>query len=69
MLRKIEGIRKRERPNARWIDSIKEAIEMNQQELSRADGGRAVSKSRIHRVPKNWSKLNGTKHTHTNVTY
>ena len=37
MLGKVEGSRKRGRPNMRWIDSIKEAIGMSLQELNRAD--------------------------------
>lgn len=36
MLERIEGSRKRGRPNMRWGDSIKEAGGMNVQELSRA---------------------------------
>ena len=36
MLGRAEGSRKRGRPNMRWIDSIKEAIGMSLQELSRA---------------------------------
>ena len=38
MLRRIEGIRKRGRPNARWLDSTKEATGVSGQELSRAVG-------------------------------
>ena len=33
---KVEGRRKRGRPNVRWTDSIKEAISMSLRELSRA---------------------------------
>lgn len=36
MLGKIEGSRKRGRPNKRWIDSIIEAIGRSPRELSRA---------------------------------
>lgn len=36
MLRKIEGSRKRERPFATWTDSVKEAVSIRLQELSRA---------------------------------
>lgn len=36
MPRKIEGSRKKERPNMRWIYSIKEAIGVSLQEQSRA---------------------------------
>lgn len=38
MLAKVEGSRKRRRPNLRWMDSIKEAVSMRLQELSRAVG-------------------------------
>lgn len=68
MLSKMEGIRKRERLNVRWINSMKEAPDMHQQELSRPDEG-GQGQHHFRRVPENWSKLNGTKHTHTNVTY
>lgn len=36
MLGKIEGSKKRERPNMSWIDSMEEAIGMHLQELNRA---------------------------------
>ena len=40
MLGKIEGSRKRGRPNMRWTDSIKEATGVSLQLLSRAVGDR-----------------------------
>lgn len=36
ILGKMEGSRERERPNMKWIDSIKEATHISLQELSRA---------------------------------
>lgn len=42
--------RKRGRPNMRWIDSIKEAIDMCLQDLSRAVENRTLWSLLIHRV-------------------
>ena len=36
MLEKVEGTHKRERPNIRWIDSIKELTTLSLQEPSKA---------------------------------
>ena len=55
MLGKVEGSRKRGRPNMRWIDSIKEAIGMSLQKLSRAVEDRRLWTSLIHRVTRCWS--------------
>lgn len=61
MLEKIEGSRKRGRPNVRWIDSLKEAIGMSLQELSRAVD-RTLGTSPYLWVIRNLSQLNGTAH-------
>lgn len=47
MLRKIEGNRKRENLNRGWIDSIKEAISICLQKLSRAVQDRTLRTSFI----------------------
>ena len=60
MLGKVEGSRKRGRPNMRWIDSIEEAIGMSLQELSRAVEDRTLWTSLIHRVARSWRPLHGT---------
>ena len=49
MLGKVEGSRKR-RPNMRWIDSIKEAIGMSLEELSRAVEDRTLWAALIRQV-------------------
>ena len=51
---KVEGSTKRGRPNMRWIDSIKEAIGMSLQKLSRVVEDRALW-TLIHRVPWRWN--------------
>ena len=52
---KVEDSRERGRPNLRWIDSIKEAIGMSLQELSRT-----LWTSLIHRISRSQSRLDGT---------
>lgn len=52
MLRKIEGSKKRERPNMRWIDTIKEAIGTSLQELSRAVEDGTLWAALNHRLPR-----------------
>lgn len=53
MLGKIEGSRKRVRPNRRWIDSIKEARGRSLQELSRVIEDWMLWTSLFHRVARN----------------
>ena len=55
ILEKIEGSRKRGRPNIRWIDSIKEAIGMNLQELSWTTEDRTLCISLIGGVARSQS--------------
>ena len=55
MLGKVEGSRKRGRPNMRWIDSIKEAIGMSLQKLSRTVEYRTLKTSLINRVARSQS--------------
>ena len=55
ILGKVEGSRKRGRPNMSWIYSIKEAIGMCLQELSKAIENKVVWASLIHRVPRSQS--------------
>lgn len=52
MLGKIEGSRKRGRPNIRGTDSIKEATGISLQKLSKAAEDRTLWTSLIHRVAK-----------------
>ena len=53
MLEKVEGSRKR-RPNMRWIDSLKEAIELSLEEPSKAVEDRTFCRSLIHGVAISW---------------
>lgn len=55
MLGKIRGSKKRERPNMRWIDYIKEAIGVSLQQLSRAVEDRTLWTPFIHSVPRGQS--------------
>ena len=55
MLGKVEGSRKRGRPNMRWIDSIKAAMGIGLQDLSRAVEDRTLWTSLIHRVTRTQS--------------
>lgn len=50
MLKKLEGNRKKGSPNIRWTDSIKGAIGMSSQELSRDIEDRMLGISLFHRV-------------------
>ena len=50
MLENVEDSRKRGRPNTRWTDSLKEAIRLSFQELSRAVEERPFWRVLIHRV-------------------
>ena len=63
MFGKIEGSRKRGRPNIRLVDSIKEVTATRLQQLSRATEDRAWWTSPIHRVTKSLSQFSSTKHT------
>lgn len=63
ILGKTESSRKRERPNIRWIDSIKEARGVNMQELSRAVKDTTLWTPLILRFASSQSQLNGTEHT------
>ena len=50
MLGKVEGSRKRGRPNTRWAGSLKEATTLSLQELIRAAEDRTCWRSLSHRV-------------------
>ena len=50
MLRRVEGSRKRERPNIRWIDFLMEPTCLNLQELSREVAHRTFWRSFIHMI-------------------
>ena len=63
MFVKIEGSRKRGRPNIRLVDSIKEVTATRLQQLIRAVEDRAWRTSPIHRVTKSLSQFSSTKHT------
>ena len=54
MLGKLEGSKKRGRPNMRGIDSLKEATVSSLQELSRTVDDRTFWRSLVHRVAINW---------------
>lgn len=55
MLEKIEGSGKGGRPRMKWMDSLKEDIGMNLQELSIAVEDRALWTSLIHRLTRSQS--------------
>ena len=57
---KVEGRRTRGRPNRRWIDSLKEAVGMSLQKLSRAAGDRTLWTALIHQVARRQSQLDDT---------
>ena len=59
MLGKIEGSRKNERQNLRWIDSVKGTVGLNLQEVSRAVEDRTLWTSLILRVTRSQSQLQG----------
>ena len=60
ILGKMEGSRKRGRPNMRWTDSIQAAIGIVVQEQSGVDEDRTLWISLIHKFSGIWSQLNGT---------
>ena len=60
MLGKVEGSRKRGRPNTRLTDSLKEAISLNLQEMSRSIEDGIFWRPAIHRVTINQRQLDST---------
>ena len=60
--RRIEGSRKRGRPNVLWIDSIKEAIDTSLQELNEAVEDKTLWTALIHSVVRSQSQVNGKEH-------
>ena len=54
-LGRVDGSRKRGRPNMRWIDPIKEVTGRSLQERNRAVEDRTLWLSLIHRVTRSWS--------------
>ena len=62
-LEKTEGSRKGGRSNIRWLNSIKEAIGMSLQELSRAVEDRVLWTLLICGIASSQSQLNGALYT------
>ena len=49
-IKKVEGKKKRGRPNTSWSDSLKESTELSLEEISRAVEDRTFWRSLIHRI-------------------
>ena len=60
MLGKLEGNKRRGRPNTRWINSIKEATDANLKVLSSATENKTCWRSLIYRVDISRQRLDVT---------